>query len=47
MNYYEFNLKVSIIANSEENAEELINLALTSNDIDVKNLQCEYEEIYS
>lgn len=47
MNYYEFNLKVSIVSNSEEFAEERIVEALTSSDIDVENIRCEFEEKYS
>ena len=47
MNYYEFNLKVSIVSNSEEFAEGRIVEALTSSDIDVENIRCEFEEKYS
>lgn len=47
MNYYEFNLKVSIVSNNEEFAEERIVEALTSSDIDVENIRCEFEEKYS
>lgn len=47
MNYYEFKLKVSIIANNEENAKKLIKEALMLSDIDLKSIQCESEEIYN
>lgn len=47
MNYYEFGLKVSIVANNEENAENKIKEALMFNDIDLENIQCECEEIYN
>ena len=47
MNYYEFNLIVSINADSEESAKDLIKDILESNDIDVEYLQCQYKEIYN
>lgn len=47
MNYYEFKLKVSIVASDEENAEKQINEALMLSDIELKQIQCEYEEIYN
>lgn len=47
MNYYEFNLKVSIVSSNEEFAEERIVEALASSDIDVENIRCEFEEKYS
>ena len=47
MNYYEFSLKVSVVASNEESAEKLISEALMLNDIDLENIRCEFEEKYS
>ena len=47
MNYYEFSLKVSVVANNEESAEKLISEALMLNDIDLENIRCEFEEYLS
>ena len=47
MNYYEFSLKVSVVANNEESAEKLISEALMLNDIDLENIRCEFGEKYS
>ena len=44
MNYYEFSLKVSVVASNEESAEKLISEALMLNDIDIENIKCEFEE---
>lgn len=47
MNYYEFKLKVSIVASDEENAEKQIKEVLMLKDIDLEQIQCEHEEIYN
>ena len=47
MNYYEFRLKVSVVASNEESAEKLISEALMLSDIDIENIRCEFEEKYS